>query len=155
MAQGILKYTSPAVVPFRRFIPSIGQVDTATVLVALVIQLVALLVIETIDKGTNFIGSFTSSLLPLTVAAFFELARLSVVIFIVAIVIRIILGLLGRRFGPLSDILADMTEPLMRPIRRILPPLGIVDLSAYIVIVLLIALTMVLRDLQSMFYVSG
>jgi YggT family protein len=40
-----------------------------------------------------------------------------------------------------------MTEPLLQPIRKYIPPLGMIDLSAYIVIVLLIALNMVLTDL--------
>jgi YggT family protein len=72
---------------------------------------------------------------------------LSVVIFIAAIIIRVVLNLLGKYFGPLSDLLADMTEPLLRPIRRIIPPLGVIDLSAYIAVILLIALNMVLTDL--------
>jgi YggT family protein len=59
----------------------------------------------------------------------------------------VILNLVGRYFGPLSDLLADMTEPLLLPIRRLIPPLGVIDLSAYIAIVLLIALNMVLTDL--------
>jgi YggT family protein len=58
-----------------------------------------------------------------------------------------VLNLLGKYFGPLSDLLADMTEPLLRPIRKIIPPLGVIDLSAYIAVILLIALNMVLTDL--------
>ena len=149
VAQGILRYTSPAVVPFRRWIPPIGKIDTATVLVAMLIQLAATIVIRTIAAGTDFLASIGADFLPLLVSTFFELARLSVVIFIVAIIIRVILSLVGRSFGPLTELLADLTDPLMRPMRRIIPPLGVVDLSAYIVIVLLIALTMVLTDIQS------
>ena len=76
------------------------------------------------------------------------LIKLSVMLFIVAIIIRVILNLLGRHMGPLTEILNDLTEPLMRPVRRIIPPLGVLDLSAYIVVVLLIALNMVLHDLM-------
>jgi len=149
VAQGILRYTSPAVVPFRRFIPSFGQLDTATIVVAILIQMAASIVIMTIGTGFGFFGQLATSLLPMVVVAFFELARLSVVIFIVSIVIRVILSLLGRSFGPLSDLLFNMTEPLLRPVRRIIPPLGVVDLSAYVVIVLLIALNMALADFQT------
>jgi YggT family protein len=59
----------------------------------------------------------------------------------------VVLNLLGRYYGPIADILGDLTEPLLRPVRRVVPPLGILDLSAYIVIVLLIALRMILADL--------
>ncbi len=86
-------------------------------------------------------------MLAMVAASFINLAILSVVMFIAAIVIRVILNLVGRYFGPLSDLLADMTEPLLQPIRKYIPPLGVIDLSAYIAIVLLIALNMVLTDL--------
>jgi len=149
VAQGILRYTSPAVVPFRRYIPSFGQIDTATIVVAILIQLAASIVITVIGTGFGFFGQLATSLLPMVVAAFFELARMSVVIFIVSIVVRVILSLLGRGFGPMSDLLFNMTEPMLRPVRRLIPPLGVIDLSAYIVIILLFALNMVLADIQS------
>ena len=66
----------------------------------------------------------------------------------VAIIIRIVLGLLGRYFGAMSDMLTDLTEPLLSPVRKAIPPLGMVDISAYIVIVLLMALNMILSDLM-------
>ncbi len=149
VAQGVLKYTSPLVVPVRRFIPSVGRLDTATVLIALVIQIVVSLLILVLAHGPEVLGILASAagLSSLVLAALINLAILSVVMFIVAIIIRVILNLLGRYFGPLSDLLADMTEPLLRPVRKYIPPLGIIDLSAYIVIVLLIALNMVLTDL--------
>ena len=77
-----------------------------------------------------------------------ELAMLSVLLFIVAIIARVVLSLIGRYFGPISDMLADLTEPLLRPVRKYIPPLGVLDISAYIVIVLLVALNMFLADLS-------
>jgi YggT family protein len=44
-------------------------------------------------------------------------------------------------------LLVDLTDPLLKPVRKIIPPLGVVDISAYIVIVLLYALNMILADL--------
>ncbi len=84
-------------------------------------------------------------------SALVDLASLSVVMFIVAIALRVILGFFGRYLGPLSDMLNDLTNPLLRPIQRIIPPLGVVDLSAYIVFILLIALNMILADLRPSF----
>ena len=45
LAQGILRLTSPLVIPLRRILPAVGRIDTATVLVAFVIQYVTLLVL--------------------------------------------------------------------------------------------------------------
>ena len=72
---------------------------------------------------------------------------LSVTLFIVAIAIRVILNWMGRYMGPISDMLTDLTEPLIRPIRRIIPPLGVLDLSVYVIVILLIALNIMLADL--------
>lgn len=149
VAQGVLRFTSPLVVPVRRFVPAIGRLDTATILVAFAIQFVATLTIMALSHGAGAFAVFSDpwALLALVASAFIELAMLSVVMFIAAIIIRVVLNLIGRYFGPLSDMLADLTEPLLRPIRAVIPPLGVIDLSAYIAIILLIALNMVLADL--------
>ena len=72
---------------------------------------------------------------------------LRVTLIIVAIVIRVILNWLGRHLGPISEMLANLTEPLIAPIRRVIPPLGVMDLSVYVAVILLIALNIMLRDL--------
>lgn len=148
IAQGVLRFTSPAVVPVRRFVPAIGQVDTATVLVALVIQIALITVIALIEGGGAAVQMITGSFGKVMINALLSLASMSVTLFIVAIIIRVILSFFQRYFGPMSDMLNEMTEPLMRPIRRIVPPLGVIDLSAYIATVLLFALNMVIADLQ-------
>ncbi len=152
VAQGVMRYTSPLVTPVRRYVPSVGRLDTATVLIAFLIQFAVLLLIVAISGGKQGIDVFdvlssAPALITLALKAMLELAMLSVLLFIVAIIARVVLGLIGRYFGPISDMLADLTEPLLRPVRRFIPPLGVLDISAYIVIVLLVALNMFLADL--------
>ena len=152
VAQGVMRYTSPLVNPVRRYVPSVGRLDTATVLIAFLIQFAVLLLIVAISGGRQGINVFdvlssAPALVTLALKAMIELAMLSVLLFIVAIIARVILSLIGRYFGPISDMLADITEPLLRPVRKYIPPLGVLDISAYIVIVLLVALNMFLADL--------
>ena len=45
IAQAILKLTSPVVVPLRRIVPPVGRLDTATVLVAFIIQYITILMV--------------------------------------------------------------------------------------------------------------
>ncbi len=148
IAQGVLRFTSPAVIPVRRFIPAIGQVDTATVLVALLIQIALIMVVALIAGGVASVQAVLGLPGRLIFNALLELASMSVTLFIVSIIIRVILSFFQRYFGPISDMLNEMTEPLMRPIRRNIPPLGVIDLSAYIATVLLFALNMIIADLQ-------
>jgi len=152
VAQGVMRYTSPLVTPVRRYVPSVGRLDSATVLIAFLIQFAVLLIIVAISgskQGINVFDVLSSApaMITLALKSMIELAMLSVLLFIVAIIARVILSLIGRYFGPISDMLADLTEPLLRPVRKYIPPLGVVDISAYIVIVLLLALNMLLADL--------
>jgi YggT family protein len=155
VAQGVMRYTSPLISPVRRYIPSFGRLDTATVLIAFLIQLAVsylIMLLRVVSQGAGDVAIMTNANLFLALAfqAIVQLLSLSVMLFIVAIVVRVVLSLLGRYFGPISDMLSDLTEPLMRPVRRVIPPLGVVDISAYIVIVLLFALNMILSDLATM-----
>ena len=149
IAQGVLRFTSPLIVPVRRFVPSVGRLDTATILVAFTIQFAVTLLIMLLSLGPGALQVFSSmpSALWLVFGSFVNLAMLSVIMFIVAIIIRVILSWLGRYFGPISDLLADLTEPLLRPVRKVIPPLGVIDLSTFVVLILLMALNMVLADL--------
>jgi YggT family protein len=139
----------------RRYVPSFGRLDTATVLIAFLIQLAVsylIMFLNAIGHGSGAVAAMSSSnvLIALAFQSIVQLMMLSVLLFIVAIIVRIVLGLFGRYFGPISDLLVDLTEPLLRPVRRVIPPLGVVDISAYIVIVLLVALNMILADLLPM-----
>jgi len=155
VAQGVMRYTSPLVNPVRRYVSSFGRLDTATVLIAFLVQFAVSLLImllNAISHGSGAIAAVLSSSVLITLAfqSLVQLMMLSVLLFIVAIIVRIVLGLIGRYFGPISDLLVDLTEPLLRPVRRVIPPLGVVDISAYIVIILLMALNMILADLLPM-----
>ena len=83
VAQGVLRYTSPAIVPIRRFIPAMGRLDTATVIVAFVIQFLALLAIIMIGRTQS--GGGLPPMLPLAMVSVVKLASLSVTLFIVAV----------------------------------------------------------------------
>lgn len=153
IAQGVLRYSSPLITPVRRYIPSVGRIDTATVLIAYIIQflaIVAMLALVKVDASAIAYARVSpgASVGVIALIALVKLAKLSVTLFIVAIVIRVVLNLLGRYVGAISDMLVDLTEPVLRPIRRIVPPLGMFDISTYIGMILLIALNMALSDLM-------
>jgi len=155
VAQGVMRYTSPLVNPVRRYVPSFGRLDSATVLIAFLVQFAVsylIMFLNAASHGSGAVAAMSSSnvLIALALQSIVQLMMLSVLLFIVAVIVRIVLGLIGRYFGPISDMLVDLTEPLLRPVRRVIPPLGVVDISAYIVIVLLMALNMILADLLPM-----
>jgi YggT family protein len=142
LAQGILRLTSPLVVPVRRIVPPLGRLDTATVLVAFVIQYVTVFLLLII------VGQ-TAGFVPIAATAVVKLIVLSINLFVYAIFIRVILSWVAQGgYNPATAIIATLTEPVLRPFRRLLPPMGGFDLSPIIAIILLLAATIVVNGFK-------
>ena len=142
IAQAILKLTSPVIVPVRRMVPPVGRLDTATVLVAFIIQYVTILFLLLI-LGTS------SDFLSIAVTATVNLVLLSLRLFIFAIIIRVILSWVSPGgYNPALALIYSMTDRILQPIRRIIPPLGGLDLSPLFAIILLTAVTIIVVGLK-------
>jgi YggT family protein len=142
LAQGILRLTSPIVVPVRRIVPPFGRLDTATVLVAFIIQYVTVFLLLVI------VGQ-TAGFVPIAVTAVVKLVVLSVNLFVYAIFIRVILSWVAQGgYNPATAIITTLTEPVLRPFRRVLPAMGGFDLSPILAIILLLAATIVINGFK-------
>ena len=140
IAQGILRLTSPLIVPIRRLLPSVGRLDTATILVAYVLQFLLITLLVAI-QGRQFAAS------PIAIVAAIELVILSLNLFFFVILIRIILGWFAQgSYNPLTMMLHSLSEPILQPFRRWVPPMGGIDISPIVPIILLGA---AVRGLQS------
>ena len=139
IAQGILRFTSPLVIPVRRFVPPIGRLDTSTIMVAYVLQFLLVLVLLTImDVSVNTLS--------IAITAVFELAILSLNLFFFVILIKIILSWVApHNYNPITVLLNTMAEPVLRPFRRIIPPIGGLDISPIFAIILLKAAEIVMQ----------
>jgi len=142
LAQGILRITSPLVVPLRRLLPSIGRIDTATILVAYVIQYLTILLLLTIS------GRMVATV-PVLVTTVIELAILSLNLFFFVILIKIILSWVApNTYNYATAILNALAEPILRPFRSIIPPMGGLDISPIFAIILLQAAVIFLQSLK-------
>ena len=139
VAQGILRITSPLVIPLRRFIPAIGRVDTATVLVAFTIEYLLILLLLTLSR-------ITPEFLPIAITAIMDLAVLSLNMFFFVILIKIIMSWVApNNYNPVTAMLTTISEPVLRPFRRILPPIGGIDISPIFAIVIIQAGIIILQ----------
>lgn len=142
IAQAILKLTSPVVVPLRRIVPPVGRLDTATVLVAFIIQYIAIIVVL-------LIMGRTAGFADIAITSLVNLVLLTLRLFIFAIVIRVILSWIAPGgYNPAMAIIQTLTDRILRPFRRILPPMGGLDLSPMFAIILLMAATIVVAGLK-------
>lgn len=127
-SQAIVKLTSPVVVPMRRVLPSIGRIDTATVVLALLVEAAMIFIIMQV-RG------FEISIPRLAIISVFGLVREILDIYMIALFIVVILSWVAPfSRSPGAVLVHQLTEPLLQPVRRILPPLGGFDFSVMVVL---------------------
>ena len=142
IAQGILRFTSPLIIPVRRFVPPIGRIDTATVLVTFAMQCLIIFVIGMI-VGVNYDAVTIAGL------ALLELMILSLNLFSFAILIRVIVSWFApQTYNPILAIVGTIADPVLRPFRRYVPAIGGLDVSPILAIVLLQAGVIWLQTLK-------
>lgn len=142
IAQAILKLTSPVVIPVRRIVPPVGRLDTATVLVAFIIQYLTIVVVLIMVRQT-------AGFVPIALTALVNLVLLSLRLFTFAIIVRVILSWIAPAgYNPALAIIHTLTDRILRPFRRVIPPLGGLDLSPLFAIILLMAVTIIVAGLK-------
>lgn len=130
-AQFVLKVTNPLVVPARRILPSVAGLDMPTLAVLFVLEvLVTWLLFALLGVSPGVAELLLSSAL--------RLVALVLWFYTVGAFIYVILSWFGDRGrNPLGAILTELIDPILRPARRLLPPIGGLDLSPLVVILLL------------------
>jgi YggT family protein len=142
ISQFVVKATQPLVKVSRRFIPSFRKVDTATLLLVIMLMMMKLVLLFTL-AGVQFNG------LLLLVKTFYDLLSLSFDIFIVALFVQAILSWINPDpYHPVNSLLRNLTFPVLRPIQKYVPPIGGIDLSTLIA---LIGLMFIKRLVLSLF----
>lgn len=127
-SQFIVKATNPLVLPLRRIVPSLGSLDTATLLLAYTITLLKLIVLQLLQAGQI-------ALVPSVIFAAILLVKETLTLLFWILVIRALLSWFSQGRSPVEYVMHQLTEPLLRPVRRILPPLGGLDLSVLVVLI--------------------
>lgn len=143
LSQVVFKVTNPLVVPARRLLPSVAGLDVPTLVVLVVLEIVVTFVL------LRLVGLS----LPIPRLLFYSLLRLvSLVLwfYVGALIIYAVLSWFAQPSrNPMAVLLGQLVEPLLRPARRMLPPIGGFDLSVLLVIVLLQAVTIIVSSLKA------
>ncbi|KHL69259.1 hypothetical protein SF06_19910 [Pseudomonas flexibilis] len=123
LSQFIVRATSPLLMPLRRVIPGFGGIDLASLVLAVLVQLALMLVILALN-GTPW------SLLHLLAWALIGVASLFLKIFFFSLIVSAILSWVApRTYNPTAQLVQQICEPVLAPIRRFMPNLGVVDIS--------------------------
>lgn len=132
ISQLLVTITNPPLRPLRRFIPGYRGIDLASVVLMLLLKAIEIFLISLLVYGRipGVIGLF--------ILSFAQLLNLIIYIFIIAIFIQVILSWVSPgAYNPATVLLYRLTEPLLRPARRLLPPISGLDLSPILVFILL------------------
>ena len=141
LGQAVIALTDWIVKPLRRVLPGFKGVDWASLLATTLFQFLWLLSYALVFGSFSFAGPAIPFLLLATLLA---LVRAVLWLLIVVVIVQAVLSWVAPD-GPLSGLLNALTFPFLRPIRRVIPPIGgVLDLSPLIVIVIaqLILLTL-------------
>lgn len=148
LGEFIVAVTNWMVMPARRVIPSFGGLDLASLLLALLLQAASLFVLLTIG-GWDFSSSPGIAAGILAALALIDLLQYAIYIQIFALLVQAVLSWVNP-YSPVAPVFDALTRMFLRPIRRVLPPLGGVDLSPLVLIVLLQVLLIPLAHLRGL-----
>jgi YggT family protein len=131
ISQFLVKATHPPLKILRRFVPSIGKIDTSSLILMLALQMLA-------DFSILLLKGVTINIGALTILSITQLISLLINVFVFAVFARAILSWLSPgAFNAAASILATLTEPLLDVCRKVIPNLGGIDLSPLAALLLL------------------
>jgi YggT family protein len=150
ISQFIVKITNPLVIPLRKIIPGFGGLDIASLTLAVLLQIAGIAVIFLIRFGA------VPAPLLLLLGGVLGVIALLVQIYFFAILAMIILSWVaqGSRH-PAIHLLYQITEPVMAPVRKLLPSMGGLDFSPILVFVLINVVQIALQHMAAAAGVLG
>lgn len=129
VCQFLVLITNPLLIPLRRVIPSIGSLDTASVVLMLVLELAGVWLLTRL-VGLEMTGQ---SMLVYAVVKLILTLLWTYFFLIIALVILSWVGPRARH--PIVPLIIQLTDPVLAPIRRVVPVLGGFDLSPLIALI--------------------
>jgi YggT family protein len=144
ISQFVVKATNPLLIPFRRIVPSAGGVDTASIVLAVIFQSLVIS-IKLLVLGGGLAN-------PIFIIALSVVMILDMVleIYFWSLIIMIISSWIAPGSGhPALVLINQIVEPIMQPFRKILPPMGGLDLSPIFAFLVIQVLEVVVKGLHA------
>ena len=137
ISQAIVKITSPLLNPLRKIIPGYGGVDMASLVLALVLQILLLYALFMVAGASPAQLPFPAILVRSLVELGLEL--LNIYMFSL-IIIAIASWVAPNSYNPGLVLLHQITEPLSSRIRKVIPPVGGLDFSLMVLVIIIVTL---------------
>ena len=142
ISQAVLNLSTPPLKRLRQIVPSLPGIDTAAVVLLLILEMCRI-------AGINLLSGHSPAIVGLVLLSVGELLKLAVYIIIFSIFIRAILSWFsGAGYTPVLRLMHTFTEPMLKTFRRLLPVTGGLDFSPIaLFIVFMVVLKIVVQPL--------
>jgi YggT family protein len=142
MADAIVRVTNWLILPLRKLLPPVGKVDTATVLAVLLIACIRTLILLALAGGGVGAGDWIVFLR----ITLLDLVGLVLRVYLFAMLLYWLTSFVSPSgYAPGVRLLAQLCEPILKRVRRVIPPIGQIDFSVLWVSILIGALLVLLR----------
>jgi len=152
ICQFLITVTNPALKPLRRWIPGYMGIDWPSLLLMVLLQLLEICLVAMLISG------HIPSLLSIPVIITSKLLGLLIWVYIIVIIIQAVISWIQPgSYSPFTVLLYQLSDPLVRPIRRYIPATGGIDWSPFVILILLnLALMLIVAPLHDWGrYLSG
>ena len=131
ICQFVYKATNPVLMPLRKIIPAWRNLDIAGVVLAWIVTALKLVLLyATVGQALGVLG--------LAVLALADLIDFVLLLYIVLVLARVVISFAGAdSYHPIVPPILQLTEPLMKPFRRLIPNIGGLDFSPVIVLLVI------------------
>jgi len=140
-SQFLVKATNPPLRPLRRIIPGWGGVDIASLVLLFILQCLAIVLMALLQGGAlesiSIAGLFMASIAKL-------ISLLLYIYFFSLIIIALLSWISPGGYNPVTALMSSINEPLLRPVRKLLPPVGMLDFSVFVAILGLVVARMLI-----------
>jgi YggT family protein len=140
----VITLTDWGTLPLRRIVPGFRGLDLASLIMAWLVEVAGMLVVLAIFGASASGDLIVSALL----AAFIETLRTAVYL-IIGVVLGVVILSWVNPHAPLAPVFNAVSEPFLRPFRRLIPPIAGMDLSPLFLLLLLQLLLTFLVSLKS------
>ncbi|MEJ1966422.1 MAG: YggT family protein [Gammaproteobacteria bacterium] len=135
LAQAVVKITNPLIMPLRRVLPPIGKIDTSSIVAVIIVASLEVLIVGVLSSLNVPDPLFWIRLIVL------KIVHTVLTVYLYAILIYALLGMIAPGgYSPAQSLLAALCEPVLRPFRRIIPPIAGLDFSPLWALILIQAI---------------
>ncbi len=132
VSQLLVKVTQPALTPLRRYIPDYMGIDWSSVLLLFFVQGVELCLVALMVLGG------LPALTGLLILILAHLLQLVIYVYLFIILVQVIISWINPgAYNPITIMMHQLSAPVLRPVRQIVPPAGGFDWSPLVVLIII------------------